>query len=88
MAPAPVLAVEGLRKTFGGVAAVNGVTFALERGRIHGLIGPNGSGKTTLFNCITGVERRDEGRITSRASASTGSRRTGSPARASAARSR
>jgi ABC-type branched-subunit amino acid transport system ATPase component len=64
MAPAPVLAVEGLRKTFGGVAAVNGVTFALERGRIHGLIGPNGSGKTTLFNCITGVERRDEGRIT------------------------
>jgi ABC-type branched-subunit amino acid transport system ATPase component len=45
------------------VRAVNGVSLALEPGRIHGLIGPNGSGKTTLFNCITGVERRDGGRI-------------------------
>jgi len=52
-----------LHKHFGGVRAVNGVSFALERGRIYGLIGPNGSGKTTLFNCITGVERRDAGRI-------------------------
>ena len=43
--------------------AVNGVSLALEPGRIYGLIGPNGSGKTTLFNCITGVERRDGGRI-------------------------
>jgi branched-chain amino acid transport system ATP-binding protein len=60
---APVLEVEGLRKAFGGVTAVNGVSLALEPGRIHGLIGPNGSGKTTLFNCITGVERRDEGRV-------------------------
>lgn len=39
------------------------MSFALERGRIYGLIGPNGSGKTTLFNCITGVERLDAGRI-------------------------
>jgi ABC-type branched-subunit amino acid transport system ATPase component len=45
------------------VRAVNGVSLALEPGRIHGLIGPNGSGKTTLFNCITGVERRDGGGI-------------------------
>ncbi len=52
-----------LHKHFGGVHAVNGVSFALERGRIYGLIGPNGSGKTTLFNCITGVERRDSGRV-------------------------
>ena len=59
----PVLAVEGVRKSFGGVTAVNGVSFALEAGRIYGLIGPNGSGKTTLFNCITGLERRDAGRI-------------------------
>ncbi|HEV8142850.1 MAG TPA: ABC transporter ATP-binding protein [Methylomirabilota bacterium] len=43
--------------------AVNGVSLALEPGRIYGLIGPNGSGKTTLFNCVTGVERRDSGRI-------------------------
>jgi ABC-type branched-subunit amino acid transport system ATPase component len=45
------------------VAALAGVSFALEAGRIYGLIGPNGSGKTTLFNCITGVERRDAGQI-------------------------
>ena len=43
--------------------AVGGVSLTLERGRIYGLIGPNGSGKTTLFNCITGVERRDSGRV-------------------------
>ena len=59
----PVLAVEDVRKSFGGVTAVNGVSFALERGRIYGLIGPNGSGKTTLFNCITGLERLDAGRV-------------------------
>jgi branched-chain amino acid transport system ATP-binding protein len=60
---AAVLAVDGVRKSFGGVAAVTGVSFALEPGRIYGLIGPNGSGKTTLFNCITGVERLDAGRV-------------------------
>ena len=52
-----------VHKHFGGVRAVNGVSFALERGQIYGLIGPNGSGKTTLFNCITGVERLDSGRV-------------------------
>ena len=52
-----------VRKSFGGIRAVNGVSLALERGRIYGLIGPNGSGKTTLFNCITGVERCDAGAI-------------------------
>jgi ABC-type branched-subunit amino acid transport system ATPase component len=55
--------VVDVHKSFGGVRAVNGVSLTLERGRIHGLIGPNGSGKTTLFNCITGVERCDAGRI-------------------------
>jgi ABC-type branched-subunit amino acid transport system ATPase component len=59
----PALEVEGLRKHFGGVSAVDGVSLVLEPGRIYGLIGPNGSGKTTLFNCITGVERRDAGRV-------------------------
>ncbi len=60
---APILEVDGAVKRFGGVAAVNGVSLALEPGRIYGLIGPNGSGKTTLFNCITGVDHVDEGRI-------------------------
>ena len=59
----PALEIENLRKHFGGVSAVDGVSLALETGRIYGLIGPNGSGKTTLFNCITGVERRDAGRV-------------------------
>src|SRR2546425_9926302 len=57
------LEIERLTKRFGGVTAVDGVSLRLEAGRIYGLIGPNGSGKTTLFNCITGVERRDEGRV-------------------------
>ena len=60
---AAVLEVDGLRKGFGGVMAVNGVSMALEARRIYGLIGPNGSGKTTFFNCITGLERRDAGRV-------------------------
>src|SRR5256712_11487038 len=62
----PVLSVESVRKSFGGVAAVNDVSLALEPGRISGLIGPNGSGKTTLFNCITGLERVDAGRVSFR----------------------
>jgi ABC-type branched-subunit amino acid transport system ATPase component len=59
----PLLEVDGLRKRFGGVTAVNGVSLTLEARRIYGLIGPNGSGKTTLFNCLTGLERRDAGRV-------------------------
>ncbi len=59
----PVLEVDQLRKSFGGVTAVSGVSLTLEAGHIYGLIGPNGSGKTTLFNCITGIERRDAGRV-------------------------
>jgi ABC-type branched-subunit amino acid transport system ATPase component len=60
---AAVLEIQGVRKRFGGVVAVNGVSLSLDRGRIYGLIGPNGSGKTTLFNCITGMERCDAGRV-------------------------
>lgn len=50
-----VLQVEGLTKAFGGVVAVQALSFETRRGEILGIMGPNGSGKTTLFNVITGV---------------------------------
>ena len=49
-----VLEVKDLRKHFGGIVAVNGVSFDVRAGEILGIIGPNGSGKSTLFNCILG----------------------------------
>jgi len=49
-----VLEVSGIKKHFGGVKAVDGVSFTVEEGEILGLIGPNGCGKSTLFNCILG----------------------------------
>jgi ABC-type branched-subunit amino acid transport system ATPase component len=58
-----ILTLDGVSRSFGGVAAVDRVSLALEPGRIYGLIGPNGSGKTTLFNCITGLESLDRGRV-------------------------
>jgi len=58
-----VLEVVGLTKYFGGLAAVSGVDFHLEKGEIMGLIGPNGSGKTTVFNLISGVLKPDRGII-------------------------
>lgn len=57
------LEVTNLEKRFGGVTAVDGASFAVERGSITGLIGPNGAGKSTTFNCITGVHRPDAGSI-------------------------
>ena len=50
----PILQVRDLRKSFGGIVAVDGVSFAVDEGEILGIIGPNGSGKSTLFNCILG----------------------------------
>ena len=48
---------------FGGLVAVNDLSFAAARGEITALIGPNGAGKTTVFNCITGFYKPTEGRI-------------------------
>ena len=59
----PLLELEGLTKRFGGLAAVNKVSFKVQEGSISGLIGPNGAGKTTIFNLITGVYKVTEGRI-------------------------
>lgn len=57
------LAVEELSIHFGGLRAVDGVSFAIQEGQIHGLIGPNGAGKTTVFNCITGFYHPTHGTI-------------------------
>ncbi|WP_435154458.1 ABC transporter ATP-binding protein [Haladaptatus sp. DFWS20] len=57
------LRVENLRKTFGGITAVDGATFSVEQGSFTGLIGPNGAGKSTTFNLITGVHQPDSGAV-------------------------
>jgi branched-chain amino acid transport system ATP-binding protein len=57
------LEVENLTKTFGGLSAVNNVSFKIERDEIVGLIGPNGSGKTTLIRCLLGILRPDSGKV-------------------------
>jgi branched-chain amino acid transport system ATP-binding protein len=59
----PLLRVEHLTMRFGGLVAVNALTFTANRGDITALIGPNGAGKTTVFNCITGFYKPTEGRI-------------------------
>lgn len=63
MAGDPVLEVRGLRKRFGGIAAVDGVSFEVREGEILGVIGPNGCGKSTLFNCILGQLTPSAGRV-------------------------
>lgn len=59
----PILRIEGLRKNYGAVAALQGVDIEIRKGEVCGLIGPNGSGKSTLFDCCTGLERCDAGRV-------------------------
>ena len=61
---APLLAIEGLTKRFGGLAAVKDLTLHVERGSIASLIGPNGAGKSTVFNVITGIYAPTAGSIT------------------------
>ena len=55
--------VSGLRKRYGNVTAVDGVSFDARRGEIFGLLGPNGAGKTTTFECLEGIRRPDEGSL-------------------------
>ncbi len=50
-----LLELTDVRRTFGGLAAVDGASFAVDRGEVHGLIGPNGAGKTTLLNLVSGL---------------------------------
>jgi branched-chain amino acid transport system ATP-binding protein len=58
-----LLSLQNLTKAFGGLTAVNDVSFAVEAGSVMGLIGPNGAGKTTVFNLITGNYQSDRGQI-------------------------
>ena len=59
-----LLSVRGVTKRFGGLVAVDGVSFDVHQGTIKALIGPNGAGKSTLFNALTGFDRPDEGSVT------------------------
>jgi branched-chain amino acid transport system ATP-binding protein len=59
----PVLKVEGVTVAFGGLVAVDSVSFEVDAGEIVGLIGPNGAGKTTLFNAISGYNKPTRGRV-------------------------
>jgi len=59
----PLLEITGLSKHFGGLRAVDGVSFDIQRGEILGLLGPNGAGKTVCFNLVSGVTKPTAGRI-------------------------
>ena len=63
MSTQPILKVESVSKVFGGIKALTGVSFHLDKGEILGIIGPNGSGKTTIVNCITGFIKKTAGRV-------------------------
>jgi branched-chain amino acid transport system ATP-binding protein len=69
-----MLEVSGVSKSFGALQALDRVDIRVEKGRIHGIIGPNGSGKTTLFNCITGVLKPNAGTIRLESEEITGSK--------------
>src|ERR1700709_2275084 len=61
MSERDILTVEGLSMRFGGIVAVNDLSFTAQRKKITALIGPNGAGKTTVFNCITGFYKPTHG---------------------------
>jgi len=60
---ATLLSIKDLWISFGGLAALSGVSMAVDTGKIFSIIGPNGAGKTTIFNCITGIYRPSKGSI-------------------------
>ena len=70
----PILQVDRLSKHYGGIAANDGVTFAIQPGEIFGVLGPNGAGKTTLFNLVSGFEKPDSGTVRFRGNDVTGLR--------------
>ena len=63
MTDTPILQVSGITKNFGGIVALNDVSFDVKEGEILGIIGPNGSGKTTIVNCISGFVKTSAGRV-------------------------
>jgi branched-chain amino acid transport system ATP-binding protein len=64
LSSSPILAVDGLTMRFGGLTAVDSLSFSAAPGEITAVIGPNGAGKTTVFNCVTGFYRPSAGSIT------------------------
>jgi ABC-2 type transport system ATP-binding protein len=56
------VSIDGLRKDYGDIKAVDGLTLAIPEAEVFGLLGPNGSGKTTTINCMTGSSSRPRGR--------------------------
>ncbi|HTX91867.1 MAG TPA: ABC transporter ATP-binding protein [Anaerolineales bacterium] len=58
-----IVQVEGLRKTYGALAAVDGVSFEVREGEIFGMVGPNGAGKTTTIECLEGLRKPDSGMV-------------------------
>ncbi len=59
----PILQVKGVTKAFGGILALNRISFDVHEGEVLGIIGPNGSGKTTVVNCITGFIKMSSGKV-------------------------
>lgn len=57
------LILSNVTKRFGGLTAVDDLSFSVQKGQIYGIIGPNGAGKTTVFNCITGIYKSEEGSV-------------------------
>ncbi len=63
MSEQPILSAQNIKKSFGGIMAVNDISFDIRGNEILGIIGPNGSGKTTLINCITGFIKPNSGKV-------------------------